>query len=89
MPAGGGSARLTAWHLLTLSAAWSAALPLAALAAAALDGGAGLAAAVSGGCAPLLDFWLCFTVNRSLAGALILAGNESVTKLLCDVYQLG
>lgn len=49
VPEGGGSARLTAWHLLTLGVAWSAALPLAALTAVTSDGGGGLAAALNGG----------------------------------------
>ncbi len=85
VPEGSGSARLTAWHLLTLSAAWSAVLPLAALAAAALDGGAGLAAAVSGGCAASLDFWSFLVANRSPAGAPILA-EMNQSRSFCVMY---
>jgi uncharacterized membrane protein len=49
----GGTHRLVAWDLLTLGMAWSAALPLAALAAEPAGGGGGgsLVVAVSGGCA--------------------------------------
>lgn len=53
---GGGTHRLVAWELLTLGVAWSAALPLAALAAEPAGGGGGgsLVVAVSGGCADKL-----------------------------------
>ena len=54
IPEGGGTHRLVAWDLLTLGVAWSAALPLAALAAEPVGGGGGggsLVVAISSGCA--------------------------------------
>lgn len=50
VPEGNGISRLVTWDLLTLGVAWSAALPLAALAAEAPGPDAGtLVVAVSGG----------------------------------------